>query len=148
MTYELLGDCIKCLRCGKKSHNQNDINNRYCGNCKLYHSTELSDTEILFTDLWGSGFVYNIEKPLSKDSDEFIEKIQSGQWLMLKMIFKTDTAALAKLKIWYELFDNTLSVHEIGATEAVAFFTQKKYTDVEQNHFKRYMDTIAVLSKK
>jgi hypothetical protein len=42
MTYELIrdaaGDAIRCLVCGMVSHNPNDISNRYCGNCRAFHS--------------------------------------------------------------------------------------------------------------
>jgi hypothetical protein len=27
---------ILCYRCGRTSHNSNDVANRYCGNCKIY----------------------------------------------------------------------------------------------------------------
>jgi hypothetical protein len=37
--YELLADgrTIKCLACGKVSHNPNDVAQRYCGNCHRFH---------------------------------------------------------------------------------------------------------------
>ena len=28
---------IKCLVCGRTSWNENDVKNRYCGNCHQYH---------------------------------------------------------------------------------------------------------------
>jgi ribosomal protein L37E len=27
------GEYIECLKCGMKSYNPNDIENKYCGNC-------------------------------------------------------------------------------------------------------------------
>lgn len=42
-TYEISFDFvkyrgfIKCLRCGLKSYNSNDIANLYCGNCHEFH---------------------------------------------------------------------------------------------------------------
>lgn len=37
--YELLDDgrAIKCLICGKVSHNPNDVAQLYCGNCHRFH---------------------------------------------------------------------------------------------------------------
>ena len=29
---------ITCLRCDMKSYNRNDVDHRYCGNCKAYHA--------------------------------------------------------------------------------------------------------------
>lgn len=29
-------ESIKCLRCGRTSHNLNDVNNRYCGYCHAF----------------------------------------------------------------------------------------------------------------
>jgi len=29
---------IKCKLCNKESHNENDVHERYCGNCHQYHS--------------------------------------------------------------------------------------------------------------
>jgi ribosomal protein L37E len=42
--YELMRDkcgqaiAITCLRCGLTSYNLNDVVNRYCGNCHLFHA--------------------------------------------------------------------------------------------------------------
>lgn len=38
-TYELLdgGRAIRCLICDLTSHNPNDVEQRYCGHCKLFH---------------------------------------------------------------------------------------------------------------
>lgn len=38
-TYELLdeGRSIRCHRCGLTSQNPNDVEQRYCGRCKLFH---------------------------------------------------------------------------------------------------------------
>jgi hypothetical protein len=46
MTYEILnhGKAIKCLRCNRISHNPNDIRERYCANCHVFHE-DLSDFE-------------------------------------------------------------------------------------------------------
>jgi len=30
---------IECLRCGCVSYNPNDVNNRYCGKCHVFHDT-------------------------------------------------------------------------------------------------------------
>jgi hypothetical protein len=32
---------ITCPRCGKTSHNANDVEQRYCGNCHQFHETAL-----------------------------------------------------------------------------------------------------------
>ena len=32
------GRYIKCLICNMKSYNENDINQKYCGNCQQFHS--------------------------------------------------------------------------------------------------------------
>lgn len=42
-TYELLnipggGTSIKCLRCGLTSYHADDVRERYCGHCRLYHA--------------------------------------------------------------------------------------------------------------
>jgi hypothetical protein len=34
------GRSIICKRCGKTSHNLNDVRDRYCGHCKLFHEDE------------------------------------------------------------------------------------------------------------
>jgi hypothetical protein len=34
------GRSITCKRCGMTSHNLNDVRNRYCGHCKLFHEDE------------------------------------------------------------------------------------------------------------
>lgn len=31
------GRTITCLHCGVTSHNQNDVRERYCGNCHKFH---------------------------------------------------------------------------------------------------------------
>lgn len=38
-TYELTegGSAIRCRRCGLTSHNPYDVQQRYCGNCNLFH---------------------------------------------------------------------------------------------------------------
>jgi len=38
-TYEILDDgkAIRCLRCGCISYNSNDVQQRYCGKCKVSH---------------------------------------------------------------------------------------------------------------
>jgi hypothetical protein len=38
-TYELVNDgrAIRCRRCGLTSHNPNDVAQRYCGQCKVFH---------------------------------------------------------------------------------------------------------------
>lgn len=33
---------ILCLRCNRKSYNKNDIEQKYCGNCHIYHEQEAS----------------------------------------------------------------------------------------------------------
>lgn len=40
LTYRISDDdkSIKCLRCGRWSHNQNDVTMRYCGYCHDFHS--------------------------------------------------------------------------------------------------------------
>jgi hypothetical protein len=39
MTHEILynGRAIRCLRCGLVSFNLNDVLQRYCGNCHVFH---------------------------------------------------------------------------------------------------------------
>jgi hypothetical protein len=39
VTYFISADheSIICLRCGEKSYNANDVAQRYCGNCKIFH---------------------------------------------------------------------------------------------------------------
>jgi hypothetical protein len=41
-TYELADDgrSIKCRKCGLTSHNSNDVENLYCGNCCVFHTRE------------------------------------------------------------------------------------------------------------
>jgi hypothetical protein len=38
-TFEILedGKAIKCRNCNLTSHNQNDVENRYCGHCHVFH---------------------------------------------------------------------------------------------------------------
>lgn len=31
------GKTITCLRCGKISHNANDVREHYCGHCHIFH---------------------------------------------------------------------------------------------------------------
>jgi hypothetical protein len=33
------GPFIRCTRCGRKSYNPNDIREKYCGWCHMYHGT-------------------------------------------------------------------------------------------------------------
>jgi len=44
MTYELITSdgrsAIKCLRCGLTSHNSNDVEQLFCGNCHRWHTEE------------------------------------------------------------------------------------------------------------
>lgn len=42
MGYSLASDgkSITCDRCGMTSYNQNDIDARYCGRCKIFHDDE------------------------------------------------------------------------------------------------------------
>ncbi len=39
MKYEISedGKSIKCLICGLTSYNPNDVENRYCANCNVFH---------------------------------------------------------------------------------------------------------------
>ncbi len=34
------GRAIMCLRCGRTSYSQGDIENHYCGHCKIFHDDE------------------------------------------------------------------------------------------------------------
>lgn len=34
------GKSITCKRCGRTSHNAGDVENRYCGNCHIFHEDE------------------------------------------------------------------------------------------------------------
>ena len=38
-SFEISGDgkSIKCLACTRTSHNVNDVTNRYCGHCHVFH---------------------------------------------------------------------------------------------------------------
>jgi ribosomal protein S27AE len=36
---------IVCPRCGMVSHNPNDVEQRYCGNCHAFHDDMLRDKE-------------------------------------------------------------------------------------------------------
>ena len=38
-------ESITCPQCGMTSHNKNDIEQRYCGNCHQYHDDMVSETE-------------------------------------------------------------------------------------------------------
>ena len=44
LTYEIIDTngngklAIKCLICDMTSHNKNDINQKYCGNCHQFHN--------------------------------------------------------------------------------------------------------------
>lgn len=44
LTYRLIGDtsqppaAIQCLVCGRVSHNPNDVAERYCGYCHVFHN--------------------------------------------------------------------------------------------------------------
>lgn len=31
------GEWILCLRCGLRSYNPNDVKQRYCGHCHIFH---------------------------------------------------------------------------------------------------------------
>ena len=37
VAYLVNGIAITCGRCGMTSHNPGDVENRYCGNCKVFH---------------------------------------------------------------------------------------------------------------
>jgi hypothetical protein len=43
LTYRLIGDAlqspraIQCLVCGRVSHNPNDVAEKYCGYCRVFH---------------------------------------------------------------------------------------------------------------
>lgn len=37
-TISLSGRTITCNRCGLSSHNKNDISNKYCNYCHIYHN--------------------------------------------------------------------------------------------------------------
>ena len=39
-TYRIVenGKAIQCLRCQMISHNLNDVSQKYCGHCHLFHS--------------------------------------------------------------------------------------------------------------
>lgn len=36
-TYRIDGETITCGRCGRTSHHPEDVKNRYCGNCHVFH---------------------------------------------------------------------------------------------------------------
>lgn len=38
--------CIQCKECGKISYNGNDVNQKYCGNCKEFHRFIKSELEM------------------------------------------------------------------------------------------------------
>lgn len=39
-TYRLNGNSITCLMCGATSYHPEDIRNRYCGRCHVFHEIE------------------------------------------------------------------------------------------------------------
>lgn len=40
-TYTIQDNTITCLLCGLTSHNKNDVEHRYCGNCHVMHEEEI-----------------------------------------------------------------------------------------------------------
>jgi hypothetical protein len=53
MTYTIDGSMITCHICGMTSHNPNDVENHYCGNCHIFHddNDQLTDNEKKFVAL-------------------------------------------------------------------------------------------------
>ena len=45
MTFELVENGIKCLRCGLTYYNRRDVEQLYCGKCKLFHERNLPPKE-------------------------------------------------------------------------------------------------------
>jgi ribosomal protein L37E len=39
------GSAITCLRCGRTSHNPNDVKEKYCSYCKLFHEGPPAQTK-------------------------------------------------------------------------------------------------------
>ena len=37
------GKSITCLRCGRTSHNRNDVAQRYCGYCHVFHDDPIPE---------------------------------------------------------------------------------------------------------
>jgi hypothetical protein len=139
MTYEILGNAIKCRKCSRISHNPNDIKNLYCGHCHYYHESKLSATEVLYSDVFGNGFIYDIDgNNLSPDALEFHKKVSAGKWIVLRIVLHSDTQTFNKMHIWAQLFDDTVAYHDIG-TGASAFFTQKAYPDTLMRQFKGFL---------
>jgi len=45
------GRWIKCLKCNRVSHNENDIQNRYCAYCKEFHEEDDNENDNLMSQL-------------------------------------------------------------------------------------------------
>lgn len=39
------GRCMTCRKCGRTSHNENDIKHRYCGHCHEFHEHQTVITQ-------------------------------------------------------------------------------------------------------
>ncbi len=50
LTYEIIQskgqDAIKCLICDMVSYNENDIREKYCGNCNQFHNIMMYQREM------------------------------------------------------------------------------------------------------
>jgi hypothetical protein len=70
---------ITCPCCGWKSHNANDIAQRYCGRCKAFHS----EMEFNFADLY-------MRATLELAGYSRVRKLDDGKWIgVMRMLYTT-----------------------------------------------------------
>lgn len=83
ITYKILdeGNAIECLKCGKISHNSNDVTNLWCGHCKRYHVEYMTDGE--FIDAMN-----NLNDYYAAEQKKMMEEIATGVSKIIKDIIK------------------------------------------------------------
>ena len=73
-TYELdaAGKWIQCLRCGLRSHNPNDVAQRYCGKCHIFHEDQAAAEQAVW-ESWLKRIVKIVINPAAGQLPETYE---------------------------------------------------------------------------
>lgn len=86
---------IICFECWNISFNPNDIEQRYCGHCKVFHPEYTAEHKAHVVEIRFGGdqekLIDHVIEEMKKDTDEIIsvEKTQADEYIRYIFLFKT-----------------------------------------------------------